>query len=77
MSDMGTDKDKGATQLAVQDVATACGFADANTFCRADRPHHGTSPDAARSRTKEQARARSGQMRRCAPSASPVKSRLA
>ncbi len=27
----------GETQLAVQDVAIACGFTDANTFCRAYR----------------------------------------
>jgi AraC-like DNA-binding protein len=40
----------GATQLAIQEVATACGFTDANTFCRAYRLRYGTSPGAARTR---------------------------
>ncbi len=38
-----------ATQVAVQDVAIACGFADANTFCRAYRLRYGTTPGTARS----------------------------
>lgn len=37
-----------ATQMPVQEVALACGFADANTFCRAYRLRHGISPGAAR-----------------------------
>lgn len=36
----------GTTQLAVQDVAVACGFADANTFCRAYRLRYGVTPGA-------------------------------
>ena len=39
-----------ATQLPLQEVALACGFADANTFCRAYRLRYGTTPGAARSR---------------------------
>ena len=39
-----------ATQLAVQDVAIACGFTEASTFCRAYRLRYGTSPGAARKR---------------------------
>ncbi len=39
-----------ATQLPVQEVAVACGFADANSFCRAYRLRYGTSPGAARRR---------------------------
>jgi AraC-like DNA-binding protein len=38
-----------ATLTPVQDVALACGFADANTFCRAYRLRFGTTPRAARS----------------------------
>jgi AraC-like DNA-binding protein len=38
----------GATQMPVQDVALACGFADANTFCRAYRLRYGATPGAAR-----------------------------
>ncbi|MCU0792949.1 MAG: AraC family transcriptional regulator [Opitutaceae bacterium] len=37
-----------ATQLPVQEVALASGFADANTFCRAYRLKFGVSPGAAR-----------------------------
>ncbi len=37
-----------ATQLPVQDVAVACGFADANSFCRAYRLKYGVSPGANR-----------------------------
>lgn len=37
-----------ATQMPVQEVALACGFADANTFCRAYRIRYGTTPGAAR-----------------------------
>ncbi len=37
-----------ATQMPVQDVATACGFADANTFCRAYRLKYGATPGASR-----------------------------
>lgn len=37
-----------ATQIPVQDVALACGFADANSFCRAYRIHFGTTPGGAR-----------------------------
>lgn len=37
-----------ATQTPVQEVALACGFADANTFCRAFRLRFGTTPGAAR-----------------------------
>ena len=33
-----------ATQLPLQDIALACGYADANTFCRAYRIHYGHSP---------------------------------
>jgi len=39
-----------ATQLPLQEVALACGFADANTFCRAYRLRHGMTPGAARDR---------------------------
>ncbi len=39
-----------ATQMPVQEVALACGFADANTFCRAYRLKYGTTPGAARRR---------------------------
>ena len=39
-----------ATQLPLQDVALACGFADANTFCRAYRFRYGTTPGQARTR---------------------------
>ena len=38
----------GATQLAVQDVALACGFADANSFCRAYKTRYSTTPGATR-----------------------------
>ena len=37
-----------STQMLVQDVAVACGFADANTFCRAYRQRYGATPGAAR-----------------------------
>lgn len=37
-----------ATQLPVQDVALACGFADANSFCRAYRRRYATTPAASR-----------------------------
>ncbi len=37
-----------ATQTPVQEIAVACGFADANTFCRAFRQKFGTSPGEAR-----------------------------
>jgi AraC-like DNA-binding protein len=37
-----------ATQMPVQEVALACGFADANTFCRAYRLRYGTTPGSAR-----------------------------
>lgn len=37
-----------ATRIPVQEVALACGFADANTFCRAYRRRHGVTPGAAR-----------------------------
>lgn len=37
-----------STQLPVQDVAVACGFADANTFCRAFRQSYGMTPGGAR-----------------------------
>lgn len=39
-----------ATQLPVQEIALACGFTDANSFCRAYRMKYGTSPGKARSR---------------------------
>ena len=39
-----------ATQLPLQEVALACGFADANTLCRANRLRYGTTPGAARAR---------------------------
>jgi len=39
-----------ATQLPLQDVALACGFADANTFCRAYRLRYGLTPGATRAR---------------------------
>lgn len=39
-----------ATHLAVRDVAVACGFADANSFCRAYRLKYGVTPGAARPR---------------------------
>jgi AraC-like DNA-binding protein len=38
----------GATQLPVQDVALASGFADANTFCRAYRNRYGATPGSLR-----------------------------
>jgi len=37
-----------ATQTPVQDIALACGFADANTFCRAYRQKYGMKPGQAR-----------------------------
>ncbi len=37
-----------ATQLPVQEVALASGFADANTFCRAYRKRYGATPGASR-----------------------------
>lgn len=37
-----------ATQMPVRDVAAACGFADANTFCRAYRLRYGATPGASR-----------------------------
>ncbi len=37
-----------ATQMPVQEVALACGFADANSFCRAYRMKYGATPGAAR-----------------------------
>lgn len=37
-----------ATLMPVRDVAPACGFADANSFCRAYRLRYGTTPGAAR-----------------------------
>lgn len=37
-----------ATRLPIQEVALACGFADANTFCRAYRVRHGHTPGQAR-----------------------------
>ncbi len=37
-----------STHLPVQDVAVACGFADANTFCRAFRQKYGMTPGASR-----------------------------
>lgn len=37
-----------ATQMPVQEVALACGFADANSFCRAYRLRYGATPGAAR-----------------------------
>lgn len=37
-----------ATQLPVQEVALACGFADANSFCRAYRLKYGATPGASR-----------------------------
>ncbi len=37
-----------STHLPVQDVAVACGFADANTFCRAFRQKYGMTPGAIR-----------------------------
>ena len=40
-----------ATQLPLQDVALACGFADANTFCRAYRLRYGLPPGSARVRS--------------------------
>lgn len=38
-----------ATRLPLQDIALACGYADANTFCRAHRLRYGKSPGAHRS----------------------------
>ncbi len=37
-----------ATQIPVQDVALACGFTDANSFCRAYRGRYGATPGASR-----------------------------
>ena len=37
-----------ATQLPVQEIALACGYADANTFCRAYRQKYAETPGAAR-----------------------------
>jgi AraC-like DNA-binding protein len=37
-----------ATHMPIQEVALACGFVDANTFCRAYRLCYGKSPGAAR-----------------------------
>lgn len=37
-----------ATQLPVQDIALACGYADANTFCRAYRQKYGETPGRSR-----------------------------
>lgn len=37
-----------ATRLPVEDIALASGFTSSNTFCRAYRTKHGTSPGAAR-----------------------------
>lgn len=37
-----------ATQMPVQDVAVACGFADANNFCRAYRLRYGATPGSSR-----------------------------
>ena len=37
-----------ATRLPLQEVALACGYADANTFCRAYRLRYGTTPGSAR-----------------------------
>jgi AraC-like DNA-binding protein len=37
-----------ATQLPLQEVALACGFADANTFCRAYRLRYGVTPGSTR-----------------------------
>jgi AraC family transcriptional regulator len=37
-----------ATHAPVQEVAVACGFADANTFCRAYRLRYGATPGSVR-----------------------------
>jgi AraC-like DNA-binding protein len=37
-----------ATRVPVQEVALACGFTDANAFCRAYRRRYGTTPGTAR-----------------------------
>jgi len=37
-----------ATQLPVGEIALACGYADANTFCRAYRQKYGTTPNHSR-----------------------------
>lgn len=45
-----------ATQMPVQEVALACGFADANSFCRAYRTRYGASPGTARTTKPPQTR---------------------
>ena len=40
-----------STPIPVQDVAVTCGFADANTFCRAFRQKYGLTPGQARKPT--------------------------
>jgi AraC-like DNA-binding protein len=37
-----------ATEMPVREIAPACGFAEANTFCRAYRLRYGASPGASR-----------------------------